>query len=137
MERQHDNSLEVERLRKEVSMLREEIGRLRHEEPQKHQDNRDTKTTNSTSTTKLAKNLSGNAYLDSRRKYWREELAKNPLTSTNDVSDKGYDAEKILKYIFYAICIIGFLALEWWILANGGEMWFIAILLLLVWLKGT
>lgn len=98
MERQHDNSQEVERLRKEVSMLREEIGRMRHEEPPKHRDNRETKTTNSTSTTKLAKNLSGNAYLESRRKYWREELAKKPLTSTNDVSDKGY--------VFGRICVI-------------------------------
>lgn len=133
MERQHDNSQEVERLRKEVSMLREEIGRMRHEEPPKHRDNRETKTTNSTSTTKLAKNLSGNAYLESRRKYWREELAKKTPTSTNDVSDKGYE---ILKYIFYIICIIGSLALFVWIFGNLGEMWFIAILLLLVWLKG-
>ncbi len=51
---------------------------------------------------------------------------------------KEYGLGKIdyLKYVIIAICFIGFLAFEWWLLSNGGGAWFLVILFLLVWLKG-
>lgn len=93
-----------------------------------------------------AGNLSGEAYLNSRREYWRNELAKNPTPprkknnqnktepSRNISKQKRVETIKIIQYVLFAIVIIG-LFIAFFSIPPEVMNWMIAIIVLLAFLK--
>ena len=83
--------------------------------------------------------LTGEAYLNNRRDYWRKERAKNPAlplktTKEEEKPKKDTDWANIIGIIVGVIIMVAVFAF----IASGGEEvlnWFIAILVILALLK--